>query len=214
MPAESYAQGVYDIVGLVLDSATQKPVAKVTVSIARTSIKTITDVDGSFNIRYVKQGKYRLTFAHEKYDSAVAQIDLNKNLRQTFFIHKTPPPPPPPQPAIDSAARDSLLKALEAGGKKKKRKEKKPNDAKYGELSAPSDSAIQDLIAYMVDYREIYIDEIKWDKKEKYWEATGFLIVEDLGLYEFEAEILPKNDGGLILQEFEAKRAKAKKDKK
>ena len=207
----SSAQNTFDIIGLALDSATQKPIPNVSVSIIRTNINTNTDVDGSFNIRYVRQGRYRLLFTHEKYDTLVHSLDLKKNIRQTFYLQKTAPPVA--SPTIDTTAKDTIAPLVETG-KRKKARSPKAKKGSVANMKAPSEGDVKDLIVQMVDYREIYVDEIKWNRKESYWEATGFFVIETLGLYEFEAEISHRTDGSYVLKEFEAEVAKTRKEKK
>ena len=76
----AYAEG---ITGIVLDKSDHQPLIGATIQVGGTDIKTITDVDGKFNIKGLKAGKYTITINYISYKTkTIKDVEARKDAEQ------------------------------------------------------------------------------------------------------------------------------------
>ncbi len=75
----TWAQGGYEVSGVVVDAKTQKPLAHVTASLLNTNLSTATDAEGRFVIANPSNGPQRLQFVFTGYTVKTMPVEIVAN---------------------------------------------------------------------------------------------------------------------------------------
>lgn len=86
----SYAFAQYTVSGTIKDAKSQEVLAGVTVSIENTNKGTVTDGNGSFQLKNVAEGTYTLRFSFIGFQTFSKEIDVNGNLELTESLSEMP----------------------------------------------------------------------------------------------------------------------------
>ncbi len=78
IPLTSFAQGLKNVSGIILDAETGDPIIGATVVVANTTNGTITDIDGKYNLQV--SGDVSLTFSYIGYVSQTIPVGVNSEI--------------------------------------------------------------------------------------------------------------------------------------
>lgn len=79
-----------DIIGLVIDAESSKPIANAVIQILNTDNYTTSANDGSFRFISVPENRYQLKVTHLSYQERLLHIDLTKDRNQSLVIYLLP----------------------------------------------------------------------------------------------------------------------------
>jgi hypothetical protein len=189
-PVGLFAQNKkYTLTGVVLDSATKKPVAKALVTIAGTKYEDSSKTDGNYKIDNLIPGTNNLIVHAAGYDTSIIKFEIRKNMKLDVVLVPQPKDTTRPAPASDTVRakkKDSLPAPKQPEAKQKTKK------TKTG-ITDKDKEQMRLLIEDAIFSKSIYFEEFK-DKRHSVIVEGSFSI--DTGfLYEFEAKFAKKPDG-------------------
>lgn len=81
----SQSDSSFSIKGKVIDSSSQIPIQSAEITIQRTKLKTITDINGNFAFEKIKEGNYELNISAEGYFTTNRYINVSFSSRTIVF---------------------------------------------------------------------------------------------------------------------------------